>query len=425
MSAAVISFRAPVLPWTIVIEDEKRFKRILRTVLGILALLGSRVPVSLKVFLTALAIIDDLGAVAIIALLYTADLSVLWLALAGAVLLGLWAMNRAGVIRLTPYVILGVLLWYFVLRSGVHATLAGVALALTIPIRCSPGRPDDEASPLHRLEHQLQPWVGYLIVPLFGFAKRRTLMRTPVTRADIVEAAHGLLAADGVPVSMINDSAGFVAQRVVAHIVNVGCDIAQMRIASPEDLDRIPAEATESFAGVGYYFQLADVRPGETVVDLGSGSGMDSFIAALKVGEAGEAFLKVNASALAIVRKVLWWVIRLTPIGTVGLFGNAVAQYGWTALGQLGAFTGAIYIGLALVLLVVYPTILALNGLNPVKFFQGAWPAIQLGFVSRSSVGTLPVTEAVTETIATEARHFRERLRSPEAMAAFAAFLKK
>jgi Na+/H+-dicarboxylate symporter len=133
-------------------------------------------------------------------------------------------------------------------------------------------------------------------------------------------------------------------------------------------------------------------------------------VAALKVGEAGEAFLKFNASALAIVRKVLWWVIRLTPIGTVGLFGNAVAQYGWTTLGQLGAFTGAIYIGLALVLLVVYPTILALNGLNPVKFFQGAWPAIQLGFVSRSSVGTLPVTEAVTET----------SLGVPRAYAAFA-----
>ena len=121
-------------------------------------------------------------------------------------------------------------------------------------------------------------------------------------------------------------------------------------------------------------------------------------VAALKVGEAGEAFLKFNASALAIVRKVLWWVIRLTPIGTIGLFGDAVAQYGWTTLGQLGAFAVAVYAGLALVLLVVYPTILAVNGLNPLKFFQGAWPAIQLGFVSRSSIGTLPVTEAVTET---------------------------
>lgn len=133
-------------------------------------------------------------------------------------------------------------------------------------------------------------------------------------------------------------------------------------------------------------------------------------VAALKVGEAGEAFLKFNASALAIVRKVLWWVIRLTPIGTIGLFGNAVAQYGWTTLGQLGAFTGAIYIGLGLVLLVVYPTILALNGLNPIRFFQGAWPAIQLAFVSRSSIGTLPVTEAVTES----------SLGVPRAYAAFA-----
>jgi 3-hydroxybutyryl-CoA dehydrogenase len=74
--------------------------------------------------------------------------------------------------------------------------------------------------------------------PLFGFSKRRTLMRTPVTRREILDAARGLLAADGVPVSVINDSPGFVAQRVVAHIVNVGCDIAQMRIATPEDLDR-------------------------------------------------------------------------------------------------------------------------------------------------------------------------------------------
>ncbi len=145
---------------------------------------------------------------------------------------------------------------------------------------------------------------------------------------------------------------------------------------------------TDGAATTGLSFNVLQI----VVISLVTG------VAALKVGEAGETFLKFNASALAIVRKVLWWVIRLTPIGTIGLFGNAVAQYGWTTLGQLGAFTGAIYIGLGLVLLVVYPTILALNGLNPVKFFQGAWPAIQLGFVSRSSVGALPVTEAVTET---------------------------
>ncbi|HEY8615948.1 dicarboxylate/amino acid:cation symporter [Phenylobacterium sp.] len=120
--------------------------------------------------------------------------------------------------------------------------------------------------------------------------------------------------------------------------------------------------------------------------------------AALKAGEAGRAFLDFNASALAVIRRVLWWVIRLTPIGTVGLLGTAVAKYGWDALGQLGQFALAVYIGLGLVLFVVYPALLAGHGLSPLRFFRAAWPAIQLGFVSRSSIGTLPVTEAVTET---------------------------
>jgi Na+/H+-dicarboxylate symporter len=120
-------------------------------------------------------------------------------------------------------------------------------------------------------------------------------------------------------------------------------------------------------------------------------------IAALQVGKKAEPFLEFNRSLLAIVRKVLWWVIRLTPIGTIGLLGNAVAVYGWEALASLGWFSAAVYIGLAIVLLVVYPIILSLNGLNPIRFFEKAWPAIQLAFVSRSSIGTLPVTEAVTE----------------------------
>jgi Na+/H+-dicarboxylate symporter len=120
-------------------------------------------------------------------------------------------------------------------------------------------------------------------------------------------------------------------------------------------------------------------------------------VAALKVGERAAGFLAFNDSLLAIVRKILWWVIRLTPIGTVGLLGNAVAQYGWHTLQQLSWYAVAIYLGLAIVLLVVYPALLLLHGLSPLRFFAGAWPAIQLGFVSRSSVGTLPVTETVTE----------------------------
>jgi Na+/H+-dicarboxylate symporter len=120
-------------------------------------------------------------------------------------------------------------------------------------------------------------------------------------------------------------------------------------------------------------------------------------VAALKVGEAAEPFLSVTRSALAVVQKVLWWVILLAPIGTVGLIGKAVASYGWDSLGSLGVFVGAVYGGLVLVLFVVYPVILKLHGLSPRRFYAGAWPAIQLAFVSRSSIGTLPVTERVTE----------------------------
>ena len=138
--------------------------------LGILALLGNRVPISLKVFLTALAIIDDLGAVLIIALFYTADLAFGWLAAAGAALAALVALNRARVTRLAPYLLVGAILWFFVLNSGVHATLAGVALALSIPLTRSPGRPDAEDSPLHLLEHGIHFPVALVIVPLFGFA---------------------------------------------------------------------------------------------------------------------------------------------------------------------------------------------------------------------------------------------------------------
>lgn len=138
--------------------------------LGILSLLGPRVPVSLKIFLTTLAILDDLGAVVIIALFYTAELSLLALGLAALTLAALIAMNRLGVTRLWPYLLLGIVLWALVLQSGVHATLAGVALALTIPLQPTPGKPESASSPLHILEHGIQPWVAFLIVPIFGLA---------------------------------------------------------------------------------------------------------------------------------------------------------------------------------------------------------------------------------------------------------------
>ena len=138
--------------------------------LGVLAMLGKRVPVTIKVFLTALAIIDDLGAIVIIALFYGHDLSPPMLGLAAVAMAALIALNRFGVTRLAVYVPLGLLLWFFVLRSGIHATIAGVLFAVTIPLQRSPGHPDSAASPLHRLENALHPYVSFLVVPVFGFA---------------------------------------------------------------------------------------------------------------------------------------------------------------------------------------------------------------------------------------------------------------
>ena len=120
-------------------------------------------------------------------------------------------------------------------------------------------------------------------------------------------------------------------------------------------------------------------------------------IAALKTGEAGAPFMAFARSLLAVTRKLLSWLIMLSPIGTFGLFGHAVATYGWDSLARLGWFAGAVYLGLAIVLLGVYPLLLVLHGLSPARWFRAALPAIQLGFVTRSSIGTLPATEAAVE----------------------------
>jgi NhaA family Na+:H+ antiporter len=137
--------------------------------LGVLALLGTRVPLSLKVLLTAIAIVDDLGAVLVIALFYTEELALPALTGAAAVVGALILMNRSGVRALPPYLLGGLLLWFCVLHSGIHATLAGVVLALTIPLR-SGGDPEPSDVPLHRLERGLHPWVAFLVLPVFGFA---------------------------------------------------------------------------------------------------------------------------------------------------------------------------------------------------------------------------------------------------------------
>lgn len=138
--------------------------------IGVLALLGSRAPASLKLFLTTVAIVDDMGAVAIIALAYTDAISGAALLAALVIMGAMMALNRGGFVRLRWYLPLAGLLWVAVFLSGVHATIAGVLAALTIPIKPTPGAPDAESSPLHRLEHLLQKPVAFGIVPLFGFA---------------------------------------------------------------------------------------------------------------------------------------------------------------------------------------------------------------------------------------------------------------
>jgi Na+:H+ antiporter, NhaA family len=136
--------------------------------LGVLSLFGERVPLGLKVFLMTLAVLDDLGAIVIIALFYTQDLSVTALLFAGLAVVALFALNRLGVRRIAPYVLAGLVLWLCVLKSGVHATLAGVVTAMFIPAAGPAG--NFEAPPLKKLEHSLHPWVAFGILPVFAFS---------------------------------------------------------------------------------------------------------------------------------------------------------------------------------------------------------------------------------------------------------------
>lgn len=132
--------------------------------LGVLILLGKRVPTSLKIFLTAVAIMDDLGAIVIIAAFYTAQLHLDMLGYAALAVLVLMGLNRFGVKRLVPYVLVGAVVWYFVLKSGIHATIAGVLTALCIPLKA-----DEGDSPLRHAEHLLHPWITFLVLPVFAF----------------------------------------------------------------------------------------------------------------------------------------------------------------------------------------------------------------------------------------------------------------
>lgn len=208
--------------------------------LGVLSLLGDRVPPSLKVFLAALAILDDLGAVTIIALFYSSGLNLPMLAAALATVAVLALLNRLGVRRLWLYLLPGVLLWFFVLQSGVHATLAGVALALCIPL----GSADDaENSPLLRVENKLHNWVAFGVVPVFGFAN------AGVSLAGI--GLHNLI--DPVPLGVALGL--FVGKQVgvfLAAWAAIRCGLARM----PEGSDYRQLYGVAILCGIGFTMSL-------------------------------------------------------------------------------------------------------------------------------------------------------------------------
>lgn len=208
--------------------------------LGVLALLKSRAPLFLKVLLTAIAIIDDLGAIVVIALFYTAELNMAAMGGAAVVLLCLLALNLSGTRAITPYLLLGLILWVFVLKSGVHATLAGVATAMAIPLARVGG---EYEPPLLRLEHGLAPWVAFCILPIFAFANAGV----PLNGVDMATLTKGV-------------SLGIIAGLVVGKLVGVfGVTWLMITLgltSKPKDVNWIHILAVSALCGIGFTMSL-------------------------------------------------------------------------------------------------------------------------------------------------------------------------
>ena len=213
--------------------------------LGVLSLLGDRVPTTLKAFLLSVAIFDDLGAIVVIALFYTSDLSLMSLVVAGCLIVVLGCLNRFGVRRPAAYFLVGVPLWIAVLKSGVHATLAGVVLAMFIPIHPPRASRSSAAveSPLHRLEHTLHPWVAFGVLPVFAFFNAGVSM----AGLSVADALH--------PVPM-----GIVAGLVLGKQVGVLalCWVAtRLRLATlPQGIGWWPVYGTSLLCGIGFTMSL-------------------------------------------------------------------------------------------------------------------------------------------------------------------------
>jgi len=206
--------------------------------LGALALAGNRVPLALKVFLLALATIDDLAAIIIIALFYAGGLSLVSLAGASACLLVLLAMNRIGYTRIGPYLLIGLVLWSFVLNSGVHATLAGVALGLVIPLNRSDG-----TSPIHELEEWLHPYVKFLILPLFAFANAGLPLAGMSLESLGRDISLGIIA-------------GLVIGKPLGILLTVGVLVASGLVRMPEDTKWRHMFGVSCLAGIGFTMSL-------------------------------------------------------------------------------------------------------------------------------------------------------------------------
>lgn len=225
--------RAALAGWAIPTATDIAFA------LGVLALLGPRVPHAVKVLLTAIAIFDDLGAIIIIALFYTAQLSLGMLAAAGVAAVALAALNRAGVTRLAPYLWIGALLWLFLLKSGIHATLAGVLVAMAIPVRGKGGE-----TPLEALEHALHPWVAFLVLPVFGFCN---------AGVDFTGMGLGTLFQ---PVTL-GTALGLVVGKPLGVMAALWLGIRVLRLAPlPEGTDWRHLAGLSCLAGVGFTMSL-------------------------------------------------------------------------------------------------------------------------------------------------------------------------
>ena len=245
--------------------------------IGIVMLLGSRVPPSLKVFLTAVAIIDDLGAIVVIALFYTSQLSLVMLGGAVACLVVLALLNRAGVTRADPYVLVGLVLWLCVLKSGVHATLAGVATALFIPMRDAKG-----GSPAGALEHGLHPWVAFLVLPMFAFANAGVSLK-------------GMQPADLIAPLPLGIAAGLLGGKAIGVFGSAWLLVKAGLAARPKDSSWLQFFGVCVLCGIGFTMSL--------FIGGLAFEGMDaSFETRVKLGVLGGSLLSGAIGALILAR---------------------------------------------------------------------------------------------------------------------------